>query len=328
MTGRVQTRYQHDAWDSERDIPDVSKVSAERLRFGAKGSFYKDWKFELEADFGKGAFSLKKGFIEYAKYEQARIEMGQFNIKFDRSQYTSSGKQQFVDRSIAAGAFGHEYDTGLDVAGAAFDRKFQYNVGVFDGQKASSNNANAGHAYVARLSFNPNGDFGLGEGDIKKTDYHLWYIDVAGLWNDDLWTDANTNKKEDAGELTDEQSLSFGFGYRHAGFYLAAEYYSKSSDKNDPAVAGVDADGWYGQFGYVLVRDKWEIAARYSEIDPNHEKHDDVRTEWTLGVNRFLRGLGHSLKFQNDLSWLSEEKAAPDDTRHDFRLRSQLQVVF
>ena len=327
VTGRVQARYEYDDWDGDRDIPNLSKFTAERVRFGAKGTMFKDWKYELEAEFGKNAFSLKKGFIEYAKYEQARIEMGQFNLKFDRSQYTSSAKQQFVDRSIAAGTFGHEYDVGLDVAGAAFDKKFQYNVGVFDGEKTNKVNNNDGHAYVARVSFNPNGDFGVGESDIKKTDYHLWYVDVAGMWNNDLWTDANADKKESADELTDEESLAFGFGYKHAGLFLAGEYYQRSSDKED-ATPSVDGSGWYAQLGYTIVRDKWEVAARYSEVDPDDDKDDDHKTEWVVGVNRYFRGVGHALKFQTDFSWLGEEKAPPTDDFGDFRLRSQLQVVF
>jgi len=330
VTGRVQARWTYIDQDKDRGIPNVSDFTAERVRLGVKGMFMKDWKYELEEDFGKSRAELKKAFIEWARYEQFRIEMGQFNVKFDRSQYTSSAKQQFVDRSIAAREFGHEYDDGVDFAGAAFSKKFQWNVGAFNGEKAPTpapTLQNDGTAYVARVSFNPNGDFGIGECDIKKTDYWLWYIDLAAVQNNDLWNDANNDKKESPDELTDAESVALSFGFKHAGAFLAAEYYDRNVGKEDGSPQ-IESDGWYAQFGYTIVRDKWEIALRYSELDPDKDKDSNDRTEFCLGLNRYFKGLGHSLKFQTDLSWLSEEKVAPVDDLNDFRVRSQLQLVF
>jgi phosphate-selective porin len=332
VMGRVQARWEYFNPDDDRtDIGETySRFTVERVRFGAKGTMFKDWKFELETDFGKGKTELKKAFIEWAKYEPARIEMGQFNVKFDRSQYTSSGRQELVDRSLAARTFGHEYDIGVDVAGAGWNKKFQYNAGIFEGEKAptpASPNNNDGHLYVARFSFNPNGDFGYSEGDIKKTDYHLWYVDVAGARNEDLWNDANSDKEEQKGELTDQTTYSFGFGYKHAGWFFAGEYYDRNTVKGDDS-SDVDSNGWYAQLGYTIVRDKWEIAARWSEIDPDGDKDDDTQDEAVIGLNRFFKGLGHSLKLQTDFSWLETEKAAPADDFHDFRIRSQMQLVF
>ncbi len=85
----------------------------------------------------------------------------------------------------------------------------------------------------------------------------------------------------------------------------------------------------------MIVRDKWEIAARYSEIDPNDEKDDDGIKETTIGVNRYFKNLGHSLKLNVDATWLDTERAPlagpPIERRDDLSdviLRSQLQVTF
>ena len=330
VTGRVQARYEYWDYDEDRGIPNLSQFTAERVRLGVKGTMFKDFKYELEQDFGKGKSELKKAVIEWAKYEEFRIEMGQFNVKFDRSLINSTAKQEFVDRSIAAREFGIEYDIGMDFAGSAFSKKFQWNAGIFDGEKAPTPFPavhNDGHLYVARVSFNPNGDFGYGESDIKKTDYHLWYVDVAAAQNNDLWSDANSDKKETPNELTDQESLIFGFGYKHAGLFLAAEGYWRNSGKED-GTSVVGSDGWYAQLGYTIVRDKWEIAARWSEVDPNDDAADDERSEACLGFNRFFKGAGHALKLSTDFSWLTEEKVAPTDDIHDFRVRSQMQIVF
>lgn len=330
VNGRIQGRWTWENFDDERDIPNVSAFTAERVRFGVKGSMFKEWKYEFQADFGKGSIQLRDAVVTWERMPELAISMGQYKVRYDRQQYVSSGRQMFVDRSIASREFGLSRDIGLMFSGAPFQKKFQWNVGIFDGQGTphpSDTNKNDGHLYVARVSFNPNGDFGLAESDIKKTDYHLWFIDLAGYWNNDIWKDANSDKKEQPGELTDNEGWTFGFGYRHAGFFLSGEYFDRDVEKED-GTGMVDSDGWYAQLGYMVVRDKWEIAARWSEVDPNDDNESDKKTEMMLGFNRYFKNAGHSLKLNNDLSWLEEEKAAPAEDLEDFRFRSQIQIVF
>ena len=118
VTGRLQARHTYMGYDEDRDITDSSNFTAERIRIGVKGSFYKVWTYDLEADFGKGKSELRKGYIAWSQVPEAKIAMGQMNVKFDRSQLVSSAKTMLVDRSLAASTFGQEYDIGLDVSGA------------------------------------------------------------------------------------------------------------------------------------------------------------------------------------------------------------------
>ncbi len=329
VNGRIQARYTYESFDGDRDIPNVSAFTPERVRFGVKGALFQRFKYEFQADFGKGKVELRDAAFTYEHSPEFALSMGQYKVRFDRQQYVSSGRQMFVDRSITSREFGLSRDVGLMFSGAPMDRKLQWNVGVFDGQGAPTTdiNKNDGHLYVARVSLNPGGDFGLAESDIKKSDYHLWYLDFAGYRNNDVWKDANSDKKEQPGELTDTDAWTFGFGYRHAGFFMSGEYFDRSTERED-GTGKKDSDGWYAQFGYVMVRDAWEIAARYSEVDPDDDIMQDKKTELMLGLNRYFRGAGHSLKLNNDFSWLTEDKAAPADDLKDFRIRSQFQIVF
>ena len=106
VTGRLQARHTYTDWDEDRDIPDTSDFTAERARIGVKGTFYKVWSYDIEEEFGKGKTELKKGFISWSRIPEARISMGQFNVKFDRSTYASANKTELVDRSLAARTFG------------------------------------------------------------------------------------------------------------------------------------------------------------------------------------------------------------------------------
>ena len=73
VTGRVQARWTYIDQDDDRGIPNVSDFTAERVRLGVKGMFMKDWKYEMEEEFGKSTAQLKKAVIEWARYEQFRV---------------------------------------------------------------------------------------------------------------------------------------------------------------------------------------------------------------------------------------------------------------
>ena len=74
--------------------------------------------------------------------------LGQGKVLFGRQQLTSSGSQQFVDRSdLTEDEFVPSRSQGIALIGKSAEKKFEYNVGVyndFSGRNASSNSDNRG----------------------------------------------------------------------------------------------------------------------------------------------------------------------------------------
>jgi phosphate-selective porin OprO/OprP len=336
LGGRLQTRYTYYNYDSSldydgkapgvQDTPTLSNFTVERFRVWFKGKAFKEWKYEFQADFGKGGAKLKDGYLQWSRRKQAAFTFGQFKTRFDRSEYTSSGKQMFVDRSLAASAFGIGRDIGVMFSGDSENMHFQYNLGAYNGEGEGGANPNDGHLFVGRISFNPNGNFGVSEVDINKSDTHLWFVDLAAAWHMDAWTDSSKDGKIQDAELNDVRRYAIGAGYRYAGLYTTAEYYARNTDFGASGVPDLDEHGWYAQAGYMLKPKVWSVGARYAYVEPNDDVDDNEKSEITLGVNRFFYEAGHNFKLTGDVSQLRTK--VPGDTFKDTRVRLQWQLIF
>ncbi len=302
--GRVQVRHTYS------DETEHSTFSVPRLRLALKGSMFTKFKWEFQSDFAKKeAVTLKDGLFEYCFSDAVNVRMGQFKVRFDRQQLESSGRQTFVDRSIAAGSLGIGRDVGVLVHGNVADKKIQYSAGVFNGSgEGGSNVAKRGQTLIGRVSFNPLGDFGLSQGDIKPSDKHLVFIDAA------------VAQQPDADKPFEGTArYVFGAGYRFSGIYIAGEYYGRNTS------AEVKSNGLYAQASYMLLPQKFELAGRYSTFDPNSDSDDDLRSEIMGGFNVYFHNLGHSLKLTADVAMLKDEAVSEDS---NLRTRIQFQGVF
>lgn len=329
--GRVQLRYTYEDFDDEAE-EDVSNFAAQRVRIFAKGHVYRDWKYKFQADFGKGKSSLKDASLTYARVDQAQFTVGQFKTRFDWQQYTSSGKQMFADRSLAAGKLGIGRDVGAMLHGDIAGGKFEYNVGVFDGEgEGESGNENDGHLYVARVSFQPMGPFGYSESDIARTDDHLWFFNFAAALEEGEQGAIEIADK-DYDTNVDKESYTVGVGYRHGGLHVQGEYYWHEADfdsaENEFTTIERGMDGWYLQVGHVFPGSAWELAGRYSEWDPDDDVDHDAVSESMIGVTKYFEDLGHSLKIDADVALIEEEDPDGTDTIEDLRVRLQFQIVF
>jgi hypothetical protein len=343
--GRIQARYTNTDYDSARGKDDSSDFEAKRVRVHLKGHVFDDVKYKFQADFGDGRSgdNLKDAVLTYARHSEAQVSVGQFKTRLGHQEYTSSGKQQLVDRNIATKAFDVGRDIGAMLHGELADNKFEYNLGIFNGEGEGGSNKNDGHLLVGRISFQPLGKFGYSEGDLKRGDNRLIFS-LGAATNDDLIdsfsdkgdADGDGDTSESVGTLEDIETFVATFGFRGNGVYLMGEYFWQDSDTTslwsdlDGALSNtttnVDSEGWYFQIGYLFPHD-WELAARYALVDPDTRLSDDEETEFILGFNKFFMGVGHSLKLSLDLSWL-EEETGPGTTYDDFRVRLQGQIVF
>ncbi len=88
-----------------------------------------------------------------------RVVFGQYKVPFGRQQMTSSGNQQFVDRSLVADEYERGRDIGVSVQGAVWSNKIEYRVGMFNGNGLNRpSNDNDKFQYNARLMWQPNGN--------------------------------------------------------------------------------------------------------------------------------------------------------------------------
>ncbi len=308
ISGRIQARH---TWTEENGL---SNFNIPRIRLALKGTIYDNFKWEFQSDFSRNReATLKDGLIEYAAGNAFNIRFGQFKIRFDRQQYESASRQPFVDRAVSAGRLGLGRDIGVMVHGHFSARAVQYSAGIFNGGgEGGANVPNRGHLLIARVSLNPLGDFGLGLSDIGGLKKHLIFFDAA------IAMQGENEEKT----IAADNRMVFGAGYRCGPVYFQGEMISR---KTKLAGAEVSSGGYYGQASFLVIPERFGLAARYSAFNPDKDADNVNQTEIMGGFNIYLRSLGHDLKFTGDIALIRNEAAGND---RYIRTRAQMQLGF
>ena len=100
--------------------------------------------------------------------------------------------------------------------------------------------------------------------------------------------------------------------FKYRGFSAMAEYANKKAS-GSPVVERTDlgmvskafftGTAFNLQAGY-LFRNNFEVAGRFTQLNPQEVIEEADNTQYTLGVSRYL--LGHTVKVQSDVSLLKE----------------------
>ena len=101
-----------------------------------------------------------------------------------------------------------------------------------------------------------------------------------------------------------------------------AEYANKFAGNDIPLFKYGTGEGFVIQAGYLL-NSNFEIAGRYTKIDPDDLNFSSVdeETEYTIGLSKYI--VEHNLKVQSDFS---SNDNGPG--KNNFRFRFQVELAF
>jgi phosphate-selective porin OprO and OprP len=234
---------------------------------------------------------------------------GQFKVPLGRQEMTSSSKMQFVERDLLSGEFSRGRDIGLQVSGLVAEKKLEYRLGVFNGNPASRiENDNDKFQLNARLTFMPFGDVKYSEGDFESKDKPLFAIAAALEHNDQH---GSTNADD---FLTTVIGGDVVFKYK--GFSAFAEYFHRQREPESGRT--FDSPGFHVQAGYFVVRDRFEVAARYASYDPTDAIASNDLSEVGGALSYYIQK--HLLKIQAD--FLQREDKARDEKDKELRVHT------
>ncbi len=95
--------------------------------------------------------------------KQFMVRVGQNKVPFGLQELISSGSQQFVDRALSSNIYFRGRDTGANVWGVLGNNKFEYRLGVYNGNGLTRPaNDNDKLQKNARFTFQPNGASPMG----------------------------------------------------------------------------------------------------------------------------------------------------------------------
>ncbi len=267
-----------------------------------------------------------------------KLGFGQTPLPGNRERINSSTSLQLVDRSLINSVFNIDLDFGLR-------GEYKFNPGarrplIFHGAITTGEGKNwvvveqAGFSYTGRLDWYPLGAF-LKNSAYKESDleWHPRPRLMAGLsynYNDR----AQRAGGQRGGLLYENRDISTVFAdviFKYEGWAIQGAYMNRNSDDPvtfDPRGEGIryvyKGDGYNAQISKYF-RSNWEVIGRLSGVMPGEEIQDltTERREWTLGLNRYIKG--RSIKLQADATLHQSRAVGSDFTgRYGFRLQAQV----
>ncbi len=186
ISNRLQARYTMFNADNPA-VEDIGTFNIRRAKTAIEGKAG-DWKFKLQANWVGGGYvtaasivsnslrttvrrgpELEDAEIWWAKHPMATVWVGQGKVPFSRQEYTSSGKQQFVDRWIGNALYAPGRDQGIRLEGMNQSKTFEYAIGAYNGIARNINvNDNDEYLYSGRVAWMPFGEYKFEESSLDR----------------------------------------------------------------------------------------------------------------------------------------------------------------
>jgi phosphate-selective porin OprO and OprP len=260
---------------------------------------------------------------------------GQTKLPGNRERVVSSQKLQFVDRSLLNSRYNIDRDAGVQLhhqfeAGKVVFREIA-SVSMGEGRNITVENT-GGHDYTGRVEVLPFGEF-TSEGDYVGSDISREPTPKLAIG---VTYDYNDNASRERGQLgnffSQQRDLKTVFAdamFKFKGFSAMAEYANKKtsgspvveSDKTGKVTKAFFTGSAFNIQGGYLFRNNFEIAGRYTNVNPEAITQRKENNQYTLGVSKYL--MGHTVKVQSDVSLLNEHTDA-----NDLMYRFQVEIGF
>lgn len=261
---------------------------------------------------------LRDAMLFYEPVKWLRFGFGQTKLPGNRQRLISSASLQLVERSISNNNFTLDRDKGLWIYNQFKMNKsiLKSTIAISSGEGRIVSDKNGKLCYSGRIEFLPFGNFS-GKGDYTEADTEKELkpkLAIAGVYS---FNEAATRTMGQLGDyLYNSESANIQYYgadllFKFKGFSIEAEYYNRNSNKgvianlNDNAQLNyvISGNTLMLQSGYFITK-RNEIACRYAQITPNNSVASIMKSqkEYVVGFSHYFRK--HSLKLQNDLTFL------------------------
>ncbi|MFT6717377.1 MAG: phosphate-selective porin OprO/OprP [Saprospiraceae bacterium] len=252
--------------------------------------------------------------LKYKITKNTTLWVGQTKLPGNRERVISSQQLQFVDRSLLNSKYNIDRDMGLQlhnkhkVGNGVLIEKIAVSQG--EGRNITVSNR-GGFEYTGRVEWLPMGNF-TGKGDYSGSDLKREQKPKLSLAVTYDYHDNAARQRANQGSfLSTTRTLSTVMAdlmFKYKGFSMMAEYADKNAPKG--SVVSFESNGDVDEYFYTgkglnvqagyLFKSNWEVAGRYTQIDPSAVNQIDNIKMYTIGVSKYI--VGHALKMQTDVS--------------------------
>ena len=326
------------------------RIRLRRARINLIGDYKDQFDFKVEGDFEQSdglssstrtGFSSTDIFINWHRYPEANIKVGQWKAPFGLENLTSDALILTIERSLPTGAIVPERQLGVMLWGKpltniAPEQKdlVTYYAGIFNGTGRNFNiNDNNEFMSVGRLELLPfKGELIAQEASLKIAgDYFFSRDEIGTNISPALNLRVNADGSLSSFILTspdERHAYSFDAWLKIGPFDLIGEYFHEKVRPRGPTFSEFEADGFYVQGSYFIIPKKLQLVAKYESLNPGQVANDDL-SSITGGVNYYIHG-DHLKVMANYIhTWSDFREANPvfgSSEFDEFILR--LQVMF
>ncbi len=307
-----------------------------RARLKAGGHAFRPW-LKYYGEFELASSSLLDFGISVEKYPWLKVKVGQWRVPFNRESIISSAEQQTIDRSLMHRFFTADRQEGISLYGRMNDgglADFSYWFSVYNGAGRGGGINRLGNAmYVGRLQWNFMGEpVPFTGSDLEGRENFNGGLTIAGLLNRSAYTrfsQTGGGRLEGFSLGTDDRyglrQLLIESAFMYRGLTWQQElHYKRIRDFTNNSTT--DLLGNYFQAGYFFHRlldwvpEPLEIAVRYSIVNPDRDRQDDLLNEFAFAANWFFNRHNNKLTAEiNVLHFQPSYTGLYDGTR--FRLQ-------
>lgn len=307
-----------------------------RARYKIGGALGRHFTFYHEYDLRNGQLLDLRGTWKPANWFNLRA--GQWKAEYNRERVDSSGKQQFVDRSIANYWFTVDRQNGVMASGRLAPgtcADSSWWLGVLNGNGLNSGGDGGRPMVVGRYQWNLDGEvLPFSQSALKGYTEPRSALAFVFASNDSPYTRfSSTGGGQLPGYSTgsDNQYRIKQFGQefaRHRGGWSVQQefHYKQVEDRVNGGKqnlrGGYVQVGWFPSSRYDNVPAELEVAARYALVNPDEAAGSRHNQELSLAGNWFFSG--HRNKITADLSCLDIEDSG--ERQRDVRFRIQWDI--
>ena len=325
IQNRIQLRYANPFDSDPRSIGelerDQSSFMIRRARTKLKGHAYWPWlKYYLQYDWSQPV--LRDLNLTLDKFNWAKLWVGRGKVVYNDERVTSSGNQQFINRSIINDIFTVDRQQGAQVLGNLFPGTWydmSYVAGVFTGLGVGErNNDDDNMMYAGRLQWNAlGGEMPFSQSDIEFHQKPALNFAFAAATNQSKCTSFETDSNScrnlrgfeqgKQGQYKIDQMMEEvrfkwqGLSIQHEMHWKRIEDTLKTqsdSSRETDLRGGLIQAGYFPHYLFAIVPKNLEFAGRYAFVDPNTRIDNDLQQEFSGVMTYFFSGHSNKVNFQ------------------------------
>ena len=286
-----------------------ARVYLRRARINMAGRFVQEFDFRTEVELS-GSLNdatglraqLTDAYLNWNRFDSANVRVGQFKTPFGFEQLYADPRLYTIERSLANDRLTLSRQLGIQVGGEAYDERFNYSIGIFNGNGTN-------------LNFNDNDRF-LTAGRVSVVPLSGRFLDRPSRWSVGVnaFRTRDSNVTLPAEFSVDSTPASAAkdniFAGRRQGFgadsqveigrvELWGEVLRGTFEPDDRLpLRRLRSTGGYGQAAVYVIEDKLQLIGRYETFTPNTTLAIGRTKTSVVGVNYYVKQ--HDLKLQLD----------------------------